>query len=710
MRIKALFTILSFLISCLSIKSFAQQTAPIKKIIVTVTNLTNGKPVEYAEVTFKGFLLKKTKPTDRDGKVTYDVPLFGESQIIDIQVKNPASGKDYTTSVTLIKAQNIYDVAAYLTLKDTKKLTVTVTDQINNSVGGARVEIGNLSGYTQANGIIVFENVPVTGNFYTLPLSVTKPGFGSYKESVTFDESTNLYNVPVNLLNDKSYKKVWIYAVGKEDGKPIVGAKIIANGSYSCATGENGSCTLIVTSPGNLEVVVSHENFFSQSNRINIQELDDDKTYSLQFSMRKKDPGVGGVIEFYVKDKDLNPLNYAYVTSEEIGFIGGMTDANGYVKATHKFKHGEVHTIKAEKSGYKSQSKTIKIGSVFTPVDMEIFILEPGVTGLYKFSVRVLDHETNKPVQGAHVELKSYSGKKVGSSGALNNGIIFFEGPEKDVATGQFRLIAGANDYEDKWSDMSPEMFKSTDQGNRTIDIYLTPKKTANRADKKYGPFPVTLNGWTSTGLKFKRGGTFRTEVTGKMTSLDDKGQPQEMSPDGWGHWKWFALKGQIGKSQKDLGSIGDGYADEDGTLELGAPRVWHFFPDDAKGSSGKWDVYVYTRDAVEEFSGPADTNPLPENNNSEGKAHLAFLKELLKGQQMGSTSPADLAEGVRSIVIIHKLQNVQKYYNFETGLMNIKRYHEYFSNRMGSPTETEIKQYQSFLSSIISELESLLR
>ena len=117
---------------------------------------------------------------------------------------------------------------------------------------------------------------------------------------------TNLFSVAA-----QSEQKIRVHAVARDDGKPIAGAFINAigkNNSYSARSDENGIANLFITSPDDFELVIKHAVFWEESRLVNIKQIDDDKSYALEFSMRRKEPVTGGILTVYVRDMDVKPL------------------------------------------------------------------------------------------------------------------------------------------------------------------------------------------------------------------------------------------------------------------------------------------------------------------------------------------------------------------------------------------------------------------
>ncbi|MDB5231277.1 MAG: hypothetical protein JWN76_2082 [Chitinophagaceae bacterium] len=719
MKLKLAATISFLLLLCIGYTSYAQQQPnPVKRITVKVVNVNTGNPVKDAEVSFKGLLLKKTKRTDSEGKVTYDVPLLGESQIIDIQVKNPASEKDYTTSVTLVKTRDSYEVSASLALKVTKKLTVTVTDQINNSVGGARVEIGHTAGYTQENGIVVFEEIAINGNYEVLPVSVVKPGFSSYKSTITFDQTIDQYNVSAQIINEKGYKKIRVHAIARDDGKPIAGALINAigkNNSYSGQSDENGIANLSITSPDDFEVVIKHAVFWEESRLVSIKQVDDDKSYALEFSMRRKEPQAGGKLIVHVIDEDSKPING--VTVELPGDKGllwtGVTGADGAVEFHHNLKQGDKHSIHVRKAGYKSKTKAFTVGSFLLKdvQDLEYIVLEKGIQGKVQFVAQVFDHATNKPIALADVGIQAINGNAESDVAQTNSkgeaSLYLYEG---EVENNSLRLMAMAQNYERKWSDIPPGLLQATSAGKRYLQIYLDKKKSpANPEEKYYGSYKVNLSSWVPTGVHVKKGSNFRVDAGGFLYNPNaGTGVSKEIHPDGYGYWNWYVLSVRIGKNLIPVGRQGTGNAPEEGDIELGAPRSQNIFPGDDKDVTGDWNVKLYATDAVQTKPNNSATGSEPPGKKlEEAKKDLEFLNSVLKGGRIdGWLDPSMIQREVRRIIYKYGLNPLDPAEE-EQCMKAIEAHYKYLNTMITPPSDAEIKMYYTCVQQVYDELKS---
>ena len=182
---KLTFLFLLFFSLCTT-SSFSQ--SPFKKIAVTVTDISTGKPVENAEVNFKGLIFRQKKKTGADGKALGEIYLASDIQKINIEVKNEIAGvghKTYQTSVTLTKGQDYYELSAPMK-PAYKKITIRVVDEKNQPVSNAEVTIkGNPDEtvHTPANGTAIF-NIPYPEGSTITSLSIKREGYEVFKTNI----------------------------------------------------------------------------------------------------------------------------------------------------------------------------------------------------------------------------------------------------------------------------------------------------------------------------------------------------------------------------------------------------------------------------------------------------------------------------------------------------------------------------------------------
>lgn len=599
------------------------------------------------------------------------------------------------------------------------KVSMVVTDQINNSVGGARVQIGPSVAYTKENGIAVFEGIIITGSSQTLPITVDKPGYSNFKSTETFEAAfTAGYKLFAQIFNDKGYKKVSIHVVANDDGKPVSGASINAlgeNNSFSSRTDVNGVANIYITSPDDFQLVVKHAAFFEENRSLNIKKLDDDKTYSMEFIMKRKKPVVGGVITVEVKDVDLQPVKGASVdvrNDKDQRWVGVNGD-DGKIEFHHNFKQGEICKIRVWKAGYKSFEKSITVG---TPDDQnsnfERVTLLKGLPGKVQFVAQVFDHAKNKPIALADVGIEAINGNVISDIVQTNSkgeASLFLS--VDDIPLYRFRLMAMARNYERKWSDIPADLLAPTAAGKRYLQIYLDPKKSANNPKEKYyGEYKVNLSNWVPTGVRVKKGSHFRVDANGYMFNPNaGKGVSKEMHPDGYGAWNWYALSVRIGKNVIPVGRQGTGESPEEGLMELGAPRSQNIFPGDDKDIAGDWTVKLYATDAVQ-------TNPdikvKPESAEKKmeaAKTDLEFLKEVLKGGVVSGrySDPNNIVVKIRWIIGDYSLSSFD-HVEEEQCINTIIAHYKFVEYPAGKrPSDEENKVYNICLQSWIDELQS---
>lgn len=316
------------------------------------------------------------------------------------------------------------------------------------------------------------------------------------------------------------------------------------------------------------------------------------------------------------------------------------------------------------------------------------------VSSTLKLIVKVMDAATNKALTTATVSVKNQAGASFAASGTRNVKGEYLVTVGNANRESSLRVIASAAGYQEKWSDVTAELLQ---QGERLFTIYLEKKKPAASNDEvKYGPFNVGLGAWVATGVRIAKGGSYRVTVTGKITYTDAYKVVQEMSADGHGYWNFFVLKGKLGNEIVNIGSSGGGYAKEDGMLELGAPRVNVFYPEDGAGTSGQWSVTVYARKAT-----------LTGNSGSGGAAkaqeHLDFLRKLRSGQVLGQRDNEEITQELKFIINEYQLNGIKNQYNLEDEFANVRLYYSSFGNPMPSVKS----RHEGFLDALIKAIES---
>jgi hypothetical protein len=177
---------------------------------------------------------------------------------------------------------------------------------------------------------------------------------------------------------------------------------------------------------------------------------------------------------------------------------------------------------------------------------------------------------------------------------------------------------------------------------------------TMGSREIKHGPFSATPQGWKSTGLRLRKGQSFRLEASGKLT-----GQNKEnLGPfDGVGNWRWRILSGKLGNKAQEFGGNGWKTAWEDGVLELGVPQVVQDFRETGY-YSGAFTVYIYVNanESNTVISGSTDTSGnnnkggagqnenQSENNTKIGAKLGAELERILKGGSGAALGASNLS------------------------------------------------------------------
>ena len=236
----------------------------------------------------------------------------------------------------------------------------------------------------------------------------------------------------------------------------------------------------------------------------------------------------------------------------------------------------------------------------------------------------------------------------------------------------------------------------------RLYTVYLAKKKGAEEVT--YGPFQVDLNGWISTGLYIKKGSSFRITGKGELTYTKD-GETRKIYPGGDGMRGWWSLKAKVGSTIIDIGESGSGTGIEDGMLHLGAPRVEEFYKEDAKGVSGAWTVYVFSKNAERKF----DINsPEFKSKLEKAKNDLLFLKQVEKRDSilLKDKNDYEISQRVRNIINGNKLPMSAMTSDVEAGVKLVKLSFYRLINQGGDLDASDKVKFESFLETVIGQLE----
>jgi hypothetical protein len=691
----------------------AQQSNLTKTVTVTVINEKTGRPVNEAEVTLrKVFLGPKVKTTDAYGVVTFEVVPTGA--VINVDVKGSfLSGLRAQSTSLRVSDQNAYTLSLSLKKEDKIVKVRVAEDEVNTPISGASVvldgavDMKTSSSITDGSGMVSFD-VSLLDSKKSMALKISKPGYKPYKGMVEVNNETDSYLINASLKKDETAKTLRVSVVDEKNA-PIVDASVTADLSLLDlsreVTDQSGIANLLLKSSGNFKVSVVHSNFEPADKQIAISKYSSDEVYTLAFQLKRKKSALRALTVTAYDQSTKKPIAGAMIS---VGTSAKLSGSNGTAKFEGVLTLGETGTITAVAPNYDERRiNYIGGGDAYryvSPNEDEVGIgLRKTATDV-TLTIQVVDDETQRPVGNASVAVKSLSSGQLafpsGLTGPKGEKTFKFKTAVND--NGTLRAMASASGYEPRWSDITPDFLQSSFE-EKYFTIFLKKKKgIAQAEEKKFGPFPAGLTNWMSTGVHLKKGGSFRVQASGRITYNEEgTNATKEMSPAGHGYWTWFVLKAKIGTRLMDVGTEGGGYADEEGTIELGAPRTGTFYPEDAKGKSGTWTVYIFSKDA-EQLT--VATAPAEKINKS--KEQLGFLKEVLGGDKIPNKTPEQVGTEVKAIVTDNNLQDVKKNYNFDEGIKNIQQYHEYFYNRVGQPSSNEIKKYQSFLSSMINELQ----
>lgn len=128
----------------------------------------------------------------------------------------------------------------------------------------------------------------------------------------------------------------------------------------------------------------------------------------------------------------------------------------------------------------------------------------------------------------------------------------------------------------------------------RAQPVTPQPQTQPQTVRKKYGPFAVPWGSWFSTGINIKKGESFSTKATGAYKSVNQNTDVKTCGPDGCGYWRFFVMKAKVGSKMRDVGSSGGWTAEDEGVIELGAPRGTVFMKEDAGNCTGAISVEIW--------------------------------------------------------------------------------------------------------------------
>ena len=719
----------------------------LRDLVVTVVDDKTFKPLPNIVVKVNGSFATTTS----DGKVKFSkVVSLGESAIISAEsgeydkgIQEYVGGGDNWKYVPVSFDQVIIGVKK----KGSSEIpySVQVVDDNNQPVSQAAVSVYSsgqivyLTGSTDANGIAKMLLNVKDGE--VINIKISKEKFKSQERFVTVKIRSRFEDTPLEkfvLLKGKTGRFEFVIQVfdHETNQKLMVAAVVLKNGEteldHSETNGE-GEVTLFADEStlksGQLRIVANA--FGYEEKWVNIPfELADTKTekryFQVYLSPIYKKTGFLPLTVQVFDDKN-NPIEGAAVHVYLNGEIvhGEETNGLGNLNMQINVKDGEILTLEVSLEKYTTQKRDVRVKIINKEkpgrLTEKIILQKPSVQ--FQFVAEVLDAKTNKPIPKSDVIIKLYNGTAVSEKQSTGyNGKASLYVDEAALNKGQFRMVASAVDYEEKWVDIPTDLIDNKTE-RRNIQVYLNPKKTVTSyTEKKYGSYTVTPQDWVSTGLTISKGGSFRVTAEGIYTSVSDKYFVG--TPAGGGAQHWWSLVAKIGDQRFDVGKSGGGTSTNGGILELGTPRVMNFYDVDRSDLRGEFKVFVYSKDASFKASAEVKTEntsiktpPLQEkknetNNNTtisqnleNAKKSLEFLKLLQAGGFPLNRSSDETVAEVRAIVSKYNLVTVKRYYDFEAGLNNIRYYQSSFGNVM-----PKVKSdYDSFLNSMVSELKIII-
>lgn len=698
-----------------------------KTINVFVTDAASGRPIDGAKVTYQGMLTNQTKTAGADGKVTFEIPLIGNSATATLLVNDGAfinAHKDQTIPVTLVKDQAVYNIQVALK-SDYKRITVTVVDDdTKEAIQDVSVVLSGIregkdeKAQTDGRGIASIDVLLMTRTFKVM-MVISKLGYETMNTSIQVNEKTDQYAVTISLKKDKLSRILRVVVLSQKDNSPIPEATVTADQSlltlFTGVTDANGIANIVITAGGKFDVTVRAGNFEPETRTIEINRFGDQQVYTMPFNLKKK------LFDRELKVMVLEEYEPGLTRPKKEAIIqinnefAGVTGADGTGSFKHHGTMGEMITVKASATDYDPDEKKIVVGGddwrYFPPQYDKAVLTIKYNPAVLKLTVQVLDEKTNKPITTASVEAV-YNNSSF-SPESFSRGNYVFK-IKKTATQNYIRVKVKAEQYEEKWSDVTPDLLQSNE---RIFTVFLK-KQEAQKpgSEKKFGPFAVGLTEWVPTGVQIKKGKQFRVDVSGVLTYPDANGKTIEMHPDGHGYWGWFVLKVKIGPDMWDVGSHGWNYAKEDGVIELGAPRGSTFVPGDGKGVSGSWSVSLFVVDGVQvkdakvKQAEDAKAKQSAETKLQNAKNDLELLKQLSTGAKALNKSPEQVSQEVKRIVLQYKLTVSATGAELDEFILTVKHYQEYFYNRVGTPTQEELNTYFPNIFSLIDQLNDMIR
>ncbi len=182
------------------------QLGSLKKVTVVVTDAVTGKPVEGAEVLYKGLLSKQRKKTDANGTALFEIYIIATSVQVSFDIKSTNPLKPYKstfTTATLYQTQEAYSVATTVQ-PENRQLQFQFTDITKNLLPDATITLrddkGNeVKGITNENGVVIFDIKHGSFENDNITVVIEKKGYEKYimPASIANSKEGIVINAPI---------------------------------------------------------------------------------------------------------------------------------------------------------------------------------------------------------------------------------------------------------------------------------------------------------------------------------------------------------------------------------------------------------------------------------------------------------------------------------------------------------------------------------
>ena len=423
------------------------------EVVFEVTDSDTGSSIENAVVTLNGY----TGTTDDDGLLVFDSVDSGSYNW-------EAEKQGYGSNSGNIDVYSDKLVEVPLTMQE-HDVTFEVTDSNTGSkIEGAEVTLNGYTDETDADGLVVFQNV-MSGSYNW---EVEKQGYDSNSGSIDV-YSDKLVEVPLTIQEHD----ITFEVTDSDTGSSIENAVVTLNG-HTGTTDANGLLVLDSVNSGSFNWEVEKQGYYSNSGSIDVYS---DKLVEVPLTIQEHD------VTFEVTDSNTgSKIEGAKVT---LNGYTDETDTDGVVVFENVISGS--YNWEVEKQGYDSNSGSIDVYSDKL-VEVPLTIQEHDVT------FEVTDGNTGSALEGAEVSLNGYTGETDA------DGVVVFE----DVKSGSYNWVVEKQGYHNKsssidvYSDKLVEVFLMVHEPPvlNVFDQFLEPGSGLN--EKAVDLWDYTKEGCTS--------------------------------------------------------------------------------------------------------------------------------------------------------------------------------------------------------------------